>query len=90
MSTSYNSVSVGTSATLIVPADGGRRGYGVINNSSSTIYIGPDASITASNGIPIASNSNFTDSGDGDNFKGNIYGITASGSADVRYWQWSG
>lgn len=89
MSVAYNAVTVTTAATKIMAANPGRRGYIIANNSSQTIYVGPDASITTSNAIPIAVGSNITDSGDGDNFKSTWYGIVAATTADVRYMEWT-
>ena len=84
----YNTVTVTTSATLIVAANVQRVGL-FISNTSTTVklYIGPDTSITTSNGIEIPAGGNLTEDSSGTSmYKGPIYGIAAS-SIDVRYWE---
>lgn len=84
----YNTVSVGATATAIIAAANNRRGLIISNASTQTVYIGPDASITTANAIPLLPNSSihmdtqFM-------WRGAIYGIVASDTADVRYWWWA-
>lgn len=85
---SYNAVTVGTSATLIIAANAERKGLEVCNNSSATIYIGPDANITTSNAMPIAASQYLNDSGLFDAYRGALYGIVVASTADVRFWEW--
>lgn len=89
MAVQYNTVSVGTSATLVLESNPARRGMILANNSAATVYIGSDSSVTTSTGIPIAANGNLTDSGPRDLWKGQVWGICASGTSDVRYMWWS-
>lgn len=84
----YNTVSVGTSATLVVAANTQRRNLTVVNSSLTTIaYIGPDSSITTSNAIPLYQNQTRDQDKIPEGYQGDIYGIVASGSADFRYWE---
>ncbi len=84
----YNTVTVTTSATEIVPANTQRRNVTVVNTSlSAIVYIGPDASITTSNAIPLYQNQTRDQDRVAEGWQGPIYGIVGSGTADVRYWE---
>jgi hypothetical protein len=90
MSISYGAVSVGVTATLIAPSSSARKGLLVANNDTTiALFIGPDSSVTASNGMPIPAGGYLINSGTNDNFRGAWYGIVASGSVDVRYFNWT-
>jgi len=84
---SFNTVSVGTSATLIIAADNSRRFLNIVNSSSTVMYIGPDSSITTSTALTILGWQSFNIRKDFGDYKGDVYGIVASGTNDVRYWQ---
>lgn len=88
MASSYNTITVTTAATQILPANLERRGCLIANTSNQTVYIGMDASVTTSNGLPIAANSTFSNSGPNEVWKGSIYGIVAGTTADCRFWEW--
>ena len=80
-------VTVGNTATLIVAANTARLSLVIQNNGSVTVYIGPDASVSTSNGVAILANGSFQeDSGGARMYQGDIYGITDS-SSDVRVWE---
>lgn len=83
----YGTVSVTTSAKLIVAANEKRKAISIVNSSNGDLFIGPDSSITTANAIPLygytTRDSNKTPEG----WLGPIYGITASGTVDVRYWE---
>jgi hypothetical protein len=83
----YAAVSVTTSATLIVGANTQRRNLTIVNDGSSTIYIGPDSSITTSNGIPLYGRQGRAEDRIPEGYQGDVYGIIGSGTADVRYWE---
>lgn len=88
MSQSYGNVNVTTVAIQIVAANNARRGLVITNTSSSVdIYYGPDASVTTSTGLPLYANQTLTLDKVPEGYGGAIYGITASGTAAVRYWQ---
>lgn len=85
---SYGTISVTNSATLIVDANTKRRNLSIVNTSSSTdIFIGPDSSVTSSNGLPLYSYSTRDQDRIPEGWQGPVYGITASGTADIRYWE---
>jgi hypothetical protein len=87
------SVSVTNTATQIVSTNPRRHSIVIQNLSSSVVYIGVDSNVTASgdsvnDGIAILQNGSFSfDAGGLPVWKGPIYGITASGTSDVRYWE---
>jgi len=81
----YGVVSVGTTPTLIVPANNARRQLIIDNQSSSTVYIGPDTSISSSNAVRLLSGANMTV--DAQWFLSAIYGVVSTGSANVAYWE---
>ena len=84
----YNNISVGATATLIVAANSKRQSLIITNDGTVTLYVGPDSSVTATNGIQIEEDGNFTeDSGGSRVYQGDWYGITSSGTADARYWE---
>jgi hypothetical protein len=85
---SYNTVTVTTSPTLILAANPERKGAIVYNNGSVVVYIGFDASVTTSNGLTVQPGGVLNDSGFEDAYRSNIYGVAASGTCDVRYWEW--
>lgn len=85
MATGYGNVSVTTSATQILPPNNRRKSCLINNNGAATLYIGFDSSVTSSNGMPVVSNGYYINSGENDAFRGAIFGISASGTLDVRY-----
>lgn len=90
MSASYGNVTITTTATSIVaPSVAGRRGFVLTNNGSVVLYLGFDSSVSTTNGIQILPQDKFEMEGDDAVFKGPVYGITGSSTADVRYWNWS-
>ena len=84
---SYGAVSVGVAATLIISANTRRRSITIVNDSSGTIYTGPDSSITTVNGTPLYGRQARTDGRIPEGYQGDIYGIIGAGTADVRYWE---
>lgn len=88
VNTAYNAVTITTAATLILGANPARKGMYFVNNSAQTIYIGPDASITTSNAVPIAAGATVFNSGEREAWRGPIYGIVAATIANARYWEW--
>ena len=85
----YDTVTVTTAATPIVVANTMRKALTLVNTSEGTVvYIGPDASITTSNAIPLYE-TQTRENGKviSEAWLGPIYGIVGTGTADVRYWQ---
>lgn len=84
----YSTVTLTNAATVIVAANPQRLSLIITNTGTPTVYIGQDASVTAANGVPLLTNATLTeDSGGTKMYCGPIYGITASSTADVRYWE---
>lgn len=82
----YGQVSVTTTPTLIVAANNGRRGLMLDNQQSSVdIFIGPDSSITVSNAVSIKAGTALVFD---DHFiRTAIYGVVATSSATVGWWE---
>ncbi len=89
MANTYNTVTVQSSgATLILAANTWRSGCTIMNNGSPTIYVGTDSSVATGTGIPIPGGGNYDFNGF-QNYRGPIYGIAASATADTRYLEWT-
>jgi len=73
-------ITVDTSADLVLAANAGRVTALIVNNGSVTVYLGNDNTVTTTNGIPLVAGAALEDGESGDAW----YGVTASGSADVR------
>lgn len=90
----YGNVSVGTSATLIV-AENKRRTYlQIYHNGTNAVFYGMNNSVTTANGSVLKSDKTREWKYDTDKrtqeetlYTGPIYGIVASGTEDVRYWE---
>lgn len=84
----YGPITITTSATLIVAPNPRRKALQIVNTSTGTVYVGEDASITTATGFPLLQNQPYTeDSGGNRMWQGPIYGIVASSTSDVRYWE---
>ena len=88
MAVSYGAIVVTTSPTIIVGSNNGRKGTIISNNSSQSIYIGFDSNVTTLTGTPVPSGGTFNDSGEMDAYRGAVYGVVSSGTADIRYLEW--
>ena len=88
MPATSTNVSVGNTATLIIAANAARQELIITNNSvSPDIYIGPDSSVTAVTGLPLYAGQTREKSRGFAIHLGDVYGITASGTADIRVWE---
>ena len=78
-----------TTASEFVPDNTNRHSIIISNpNTASSVYIGQDSTLTATNGTPILAGGNLTeDSGGTRMYKGPYWGITSSGSVTVTYWE---
>lgn len=81
----HGAKSVTSTATDIVTTDlSGRRQILIQNLGNKDIYLGNSNSVTTANGILLAAGSNIVlDAG----AAVNLHGITASGTADIRYFE---
>jgi len=91
MADNYGSVSVVSTAggTAIIANLSQRRNVLIYNNGTAIVYIGFDASVTTSNGIPVLPQASLELQGMFVSRKTAIYGIAASGTQDVRYLTWN-
>lgn len=78
----YGNAACTTTATQILAANYERKGF-VVQATDGTVYLGDDSSVTTSTGFPLATGQSFSSSA----ALGTIYGITASGTVNVRYWE---
>jgi len=90
----YNAVSVGTSATSILAANKRRTAYELYNNGTATVFWGSNNSVTTSNGMAlkqgerrVVTRETASDRQDEHIYTGAIFGIVASGTVNVRYWE---
>lgn len=70
-----------TGATSILAANYERKGF-VLSALDGTVYLG-GSGVTTSTGFPLATGQSISSSA----FLGAVYGITASGTVNVRYWE---
>ena len=87
---SYGSVTVPSgSAILIVGYNDKRKSLIITNEGSSNVYLGSDSLVTSATGISVEdTNGKYTeDSGGTRMYLGDIYGISADSTNDIRYWE---
>lgn len=80
----HASVSVGNTATSIAAADLNRLSLSIFNNGAQTVYIGDAAVVVAAGahaGMPIPAGAEREV-----RVTAAVYGIVASGTAEVRTW----
>ena len=77
----YGALTVTTTPTSLIAADGLRRALGVVNMSSVDVYYGTNSSLTTSNGMRLAANDGMSSE-----YNGAFYFVVASGTAALRYW----
>ena len=82
----YNAVTVTIAATLIKASNANRLSLQITNTSGEVCYIAFDSSVTATNGFPLAQNDVLSLTGS-DLYTGAVYGITASSTANIRYFE---
>lgn len=88
----YSNKTIATTATAIVAKNLARIALLVRNNSAVTIYLGEDSSVTTSNGYPLEAGDEIVYENPGESsqlpagvYRGPLYGIVATGTADLRY-----
>jgi len=85
---SNGSVTVTTTPTMILPGRGRRIGFIFQNRSGSEIFIGPDTSITITNTVSLLAGGYLNESAKVGLFRGPIFGVVDSGTAEIRFWEW--
>lgn len=84
----YNTVTITTNATLIAAANPERKGLLIANNGDDTVYIGFTSAVTTTTGFPLYASATLSNDNLLAAFRGNVYGIVASATQDVRYMEW--
>jgi len=74
-------VTVTTSTTQILASNANRKSYAVVGNADW--YLGFSTGLTTTNGFKLAADQSYVDGGQGV-YTGEVWGIVASGTADVR------
>lgn len=89
MGSNYGQVAVTSTPTLIVAANNSRRGLMLDNQqSTSDIFFGPDSNITIANTVSLKAGMALVFD---DRFiRTAIYGVVASGTVTVGWWETSG
>lgn len=81
------SITTGT-PQLIIAANTKRQELIITNNSTSPdAFIGPDTTFTSSTGLPLYAGQTRERSRGFSIWLGDVYGVTASGTADIRVWE---
>jgi hypothetical protein len=81
-------VTVSGTATKIVSANPKRISIVIQNTGVQTVYLGADNTVTSASDPFILQNGSFQeDNSGGRMWKGDIYGITSTSTADVVYWE---
>lgn len=84
----YNTVTVTNTPTLIVAPNTHRQSLILTNISTTVAYIGPDNLVTTVNAIQMNRNDVLSeDSGGTRVYQGAVWGVVATGTADIRYWE---
>lgn len=82
------SITISTTPVLIYNINPNRIDVIVTNNSAVTCYIGPNSSISPSNAIYLNQNDVFIDDYSGiKGYRGQLWGVTASGTATIAWWE---
>lgn len=81
MASIYGTVTVGTTAVVVVAASS--RDFVRVKNNHATniLYLGFDANVTTANGYPLAAGQEHLI----ENYDGPVYGIASAAGTDVRY-----
>jgi len=84
----YGAVPVTTEPTLIIDANCDRKEIIITNNEEEiVVYIGQDENVTVETGTPFYENQSRGHARGFGAYLGPIWGVVASGEADVRYWE---
>lgn len=76
----FSTAAPGTTATLLLAANPARATAMLVNNGTATVFLGKDATVTTTTGIPLAAGASLVDDRSSDAW----YGILATGTGDVR------
>jgi hypothetical protein len=85
MADTYNAVTIDGTADVIIANLTGRRTLIIKNVGSAIVYIGLDSSVASTTGLPINPQGSIELNCKHYKRGTAIYGVTASGSSEVRY-----
>ena len=75
-------------ATLILPQSVKRTSFYMFNNGAQRVFIGETAAqATVLTGFPLEPFSQFSEDEGNNIWKGDIWGITAGTTEEIRYWE---
>ena len=83
----FVSITVTTTATRLLTANTARTSFLMVNNGSASVFIGENNTVTTSNGLPIASGGQLAEDRGVRLYLGDVFGIVASGTEDMRVWE---
>ena len=81
---SFNTVTITSTATEILPDNKWRKSALITNTTSTDVYLGFDNTVTTSNGF-LLGEQDVWDTNEPRPYAGAVFGIVASGSIDVRF-----
>lgn len=90
MANTYGNITITTGATKILSANTQRQAFRITNNSvTQDAFIGFDSNLTTSNGLPLSANQTREEQRNGGStcYLGDIFGIVAANTADIRFWE---
>ena len=82
-----NAVTVTGSATLILGANPLRQSFYLLNNGVNPVFVSEDTTVNTGTSFPLAAASQISEDRGMNIYKGDIYGITAGTSEEIRYWE---
>jgi len=86
--TQFGTFTVTDAAKKVIDANTNRKGFNLFNNSVVTIFWGFTSALTILNGIPIPANAGHFNTGREDGYRGSVFVIVASDTANLRFQEW--
>lgn len=84
----FKSVTVTTTATLLLDENMYRQSVIIVNGGSDRVHFGPNASITTANCPYLIPDGSFAEGTEGSKvYYGAFYGITTGGTATIYLWE---
>lgn len=83
----YGRRTIGTTPTLIAPANNSRVNIAVVNGGANTIFVGSDNRVTTDMGDSPGYELLAQGTLDNDTYTGALWGVVAHGTIDVTIWE---
>jgi hypothetical protein len=80
-------VDVTGTATLIMAANTRRTSFYIFNNGANRVFLCETNAVDTVDGFPLESFSQFSEDEGHNLWKGDIWGITAGTTEEIRYWE---